>query len=191
MISPVKQLNAHRPVMHIMPVCCRVIFSRSQDLRWFLQETLWHCECVWLEALIWWHSALASRSCFVIFSLWSLNMFILLMSHRKTVFKITFMQALIWVKAGFLHMFFFLQVNYCSVLVMQFHYDLGMFGEKCSVISTTSSTLGQTFVQILFWHIILHWSSQICLQPASDVLITHHSSISVLVCPILNTFLKC
>ncbi len=126
MISPVKQLNAHRPVMHITPVCCRVIFSRSQDLRWFLRETLWHCECVWLEALIWWDSALASRACFVIFSLWSLNMFILLMSHRKTVFKITFMQALIWVKAGFLHRFFFLQVNYCPVLVMQFHYDLGI-----------------------------------------------------------------
>ncbi len=87
MISPVKrcQLNAHRPVMHIMPVCCRVIFSRSQDLRWFLQETLCHCECVWLEALIWWDSALASRSCFVIFSLWSLNMFILLVASEDSL----------------------------------------------------------------------------------------------------------
>ncbi len=35
-------------------------------------------------------------------------------------------------KAGFLHVFFFLQVNYCPVLVMQFHYDLGIWWEVFS-----------------------------------------------------------
>lgn len=150
-------LNAPRPIMHI--TTC-IIFYHSEDLHWFLQETLWHCECVQLWAqfdfavlLKHWSDGIQEPlwTDMQLLAYWSVfaqrlkllfcNIFTVVYKHAYSsshvaseypyffilslqTLKRKFMQALIWVKAGFLHIFLlhmlldFLQVNYCPVFVI-------------------------------------------------------------------------